>query len=171
MVAILAEECSSSEQISRIDAARALPAAQGESHAEAELVPRTATRFQSTARGRAAHPGKHARRCAPTLKGLHGLPSECRGVGSGVVARSPCWGIEPRPDMKPFQGLLDQDGFGHPGCAARPWALLFNAVGVGSQAAESCLGLRAEPAPLHEPFSSQDNRELAVGAADGWGLQ
>jgi len=80
------------------------------------------------------------------------------------MARSWCWGIEPRPDMRLFQGLLDQDGSDHPGCAARPRAVLFNAVGVGSWAAESCLGSSARPTPLRELSFSRDNKKPTVGS-------
>ena len=80
---------------------------------------RTATRFQNTARGRAAHPGIHAGRHRSTLKGLHKPSFEVAG--------------EEYPSGEKYQTL---SGFGEdrwscdPGCAARRWAVLFNAFGV-----------------------------------------
>ncbi len=57
------------------------------------------------------------------------------GPFSCHLARSPYWGIDPRLDMKPLQGLRGRGWSRNPGCAARPWALLGNAVGVGSSVA------------------------------------
>ena len=103
-----------------------------------------------TARGRAAHPGgpcpqvcrnpgrvayvsrrgagtsEPAWRHGPVLRPVACLKPPRVGVPTHATRRV----VHPRPVMKPFRGLSQGGWSRDPGCATRPWAALWNAVGV-----------------------------------------